>query len=433
MKPAQLSIQIDNIRAIKNADIKIDGITVIAGENGCGKSTISKLVYYFFKTNINYDDHINKLFQSDLNSIIKTLDSFFIDTELNNYNFKSIIPNYLAEIVKIGTNNKDELNQFIDDFIEELKDSFKEIEKNLKDSESKIKRLKYNLSSNIKDILNANTLLEVLICTFNYLNEKYKLNVLYKEHRPSSYLYEIISRNFIDYPLPTTYNISEYGVPLIEGERLLHQSSIDNIAYIDTPMALGQEKNPNNPHWEDLNEILKKKPIANNNIKDFFNSEILAGDFKYLSESYGHKQFAYKRSDGLEFDLLESATGLKSFAFLQILIKNGFLNNKTLLLIDEPEAHLHPQWIVEYAKLIVQLNKSLGVKFLIASHNPDMISAIKYIYSKENTKSELNFYLAEKTNDKFMYSYKDLGTNIEPIFESFNIALDKIEEYGTIL
>ena len=35
-----------NYHAIEHADIVIDGITVLAGENGCGKSTLSRWLYY---------------------------------------------------------------------------------------------------------------------------------------------------------------------------------------------------------------------------------------------------------------------------------------------------------------------------------------------------------------------------------------------------
>ena len=107
------------------------------------------------------------------------------------------------------------------------------------------------------------------------------------------------------------------------------------------------------------------------------------------------------------------------------------MNDKTLLVIDEPEVHLHPQWVVEYARLIVLLNKKIGVKFLIASHHPDMISAIKYIANKEKNSSDLHFYLAKSDKNSYQYDYKDLGLEIEDIFSSFNIALKRIDLYGS--
>jgi hypothetical protein len=66
----------------------------------------------------------------------------------------------------------------------------------------------------------------------------------------------------------------------------------------------------------------------------------------------------------------------------------------------------------------------------LASHNPDMVSAIRYISEEEGILDSVNFYLAEKSTNKFKYSYKALRHDIEPIFESFNIALSRINEYG---
>ena len=92
--------------------------------------------------------------------------------------------------------------------------------------------------------------------------------------------------------------------------------------------------------------------------------------------------------------------------------------------------HLHPQWIVEFGRLLILINKEIGTKFLISSHSPDMISAIKYISEKEGTSKNINFYLAERKDNKFLYEYKHLKSNIEEIFESFNISFEKLDKYG---
>ena len=131
------------------------------------------------------------------------------------------------------------------------------------------------------------------------------------------------------------------------------------------------------------------------------------------------------------FDLAEVATGIKAFSIIQLLLKNGHIDNRTLLIIDEPESHLHPQWIVEYARMIVLLHKHIGVKFFLASHNPDMVSAIRYIAEKEEVLDNVNYYLAEKEEgETYLYNYRSLGTEIDPIFASFNIAFDRINQYS---
>ena len=118
------------------------------------------------------------------------------------------------------------------------------------------------------------------------------------------------------------------------------------------------------------------------------------------------------------------------------LIENGWLTENTLLEIDEPETNLHPQWVVELAHLLVRINKTFGTKILITSHNPDMVSAIRYISEKEGLLNTTRFYLAEQSEGTDSFYYKNLGCDIEPVFESFNKSFDTllkyVENYGEI-
>ena len=186
-----------------------------------------------------------------------------------------------------------------------------------------------------------------------------------------------------------------------------------------------------NSYCKELNDLLKIPPKRGYKrvINKFIKEEILKGDVLFDSDIFSGG-FKYKRLDGEEYNLLECATGIKSFSILQLLLKNLFLDENTLLIIDEPEAHLHPQWIVEYARLIILLHKNLGVKFFIASHSPDLVSAIKYISEKEKVVSTVSFYVAEESDKKLnRYMFKYVGNNIEPIFESFNKSFQALDKY----
>ncbi|MCD8539087.1 MAG: ATP-binding protein [Leadbetterella sp.] len=186
-----------------------------------------------------------------------------------------------------------------------------------------------------------------------------------------------------------------------------------------------------NSHWDDLNELLLNgNKIGKNEVVELISKTIINGDVEYDEGIFMADEFKFKRLDGAVFNLLDVATGIKAFSIILLLLKNGHLNNKTLLIIDEPESNLHPQWIIEYARIIVLLHKNLGVKFFLASHNPDMVSAIRYISEKEGVISNVNFYLAKRLEEEYIYDFESLGTNIDPIFESFNIAIDRINKYG---
>ncbi|MGQ1927647.1 AAA family ATPase [Ornithobacterium rhinotracheale] len=307
-----------------------------------------------------------------------------------------------------------------------------------KDSEiyqRRLNRVRIILNNSFSSTIEDNNIIDLLQELKDYITEKNKEVAKLKEKRPLSILNRKLDEVFYDSFLKNTFNLFEYGVPIIDrrGKKLLSIHSIQKVVYIDTPMIVGMDFIcSERPHWEDINEIIQQKKKYKNNreLDEIFKNEILKGDVSFEGDELTNHDFVYRRKDGAEFNLLECATGLKSFSLLQLLYKNGFLNDETLLIIDEPEVHLHPQWVVEYARLIVLLNKNLGVKFLLASHHPDMISAIKYISEKEKIDDNLHFYLAKQYQDSFTYTYKDLGVEIEEIFASFNIALERINLYG---
>ena len=158
--------------------------------------------------------------------------------------------------------------------------------------------------------------------------------------------------------------------------------------------------------------------------------KVLGGELE-IDEHSQERQWLYKRSDGLTVSLNDCATGIKALSILDILYSRGYLNSETLLIIDEPEAHLHPQWIIEFARILVLIAKKLKVRMLLTSHNPDMVAALQKMSDVEGLDG-LHFYMSKPISGSngYKYIYEDLGKDIEPIFDMFNVAMDRIDAYG---
>ncbi len=259
------------------------------------------------------------------------------------------------------------------------------------------------------------------------------------EERPAQTFFESLYNHFdINHDSPYLIQLMEDQVNVIEDKHISALFNLRNAIYIDTPMSI-DAGTTNNLFWDSLRKMImdeKKKELSTETKKFLLRIKELLDGEAVLDEkdTFKERDLHYVSSDKkINIGLSEAATGFKTFSYLQRLLENGYLNDETLLMIDEPEAHLHPQWIVEFARLLVLLNKKLGLKIMIASHNPDMVAAIHDIAYKEGVLNDTNFYVAQPENpDSHTYIYKDLGHEIGEIFESFNIAIENINRYGAM-
>lgn len=69
--------------AISQAEITLDGITVLAGDNGCGKSTLSRWLYYLVNTSSRFEELLFQELKDQLENILRQGRS--ISRELNRY------------------------------------------------------------------------------------------------------------------------------------------------------------------------------------------------------------------------------------------------------------------------------------------------------------------------------------------------------------
>ena len=400
---SDIKISVKDFRAVHSADIDLNGITVIAGVNGSGKSTLSRLLYTIFNKVKTLDEVYRNTFSLEIQPI----------EEICQQIYDTLKPSDFGLI--IGGEVKDE-RENIQKCVSLLADSFSQDEK----TKRLVSIIKYNLGIDIK----AKEDLNIILDKFDEAIARYEDR---KRNRPFKELGNEIASELQEDNIINKVSVSEYGYtffgPGVESVPLLH--SVKFCTYIDTPKKLEAPF-----FYNEWNHIKSPNDATyNQDISKYLSDKILKGETSYSEKT---RSLIYQRNDGQTFDLSQSATGVQAFAFLQLLLKKGLINDRSLIIIDEPEAHLHPQWIVEYAKVLVELNKKTKARFFIATHSTDMVSALRYISEKEETLDHLSYYRAVPADaDAYTYDYQNMGTDIEPIFESFNKSYELIEKYGT--
>ena len=152
------------------------------------------------------------------------------------------------------------------------------------------------------------------------------------------------------------------------------------------------------------------------NIKNIINGEV-------FYDSSNDDIFYKKEGLATQLKMAYTSSGVKMFGFFQILILNKSLKKGSVLILDEPEIHLHPKWQLEYAQLIVSLVKG-NITVLVNSHSPYMIEALKRYGTK--AKIKMDFYLASKEGGQS--TIRDVTTNISPIFEQLSQPFETFDE-----
>ena len=94
--------------------------------------------------------------------------------------------------------------------------------------------------------------------------------------------------------------------------------------------------------------------------------------------------------DGIPVESL--SMGLKSFALLRLMLERGVLQDEDVLVLDEPENHLHPSWQLVYAEIIVLLQKIFRLTVLLTTHSPYFLEAIRLFSAKHGTNGALTVY-----------------------------------------
>jgi ABC-type multidrug transport system ATPase subunit len=90
--------------------------------------------------------------------------------------------------------------------------------------------------------------------------------------------------------------------------------------------------------------------------------------------------------------------------------------------MDEPEVHLHPEWQVKLAEIIVMLAKELNITSYINSHSPQFIEAIQTYSLYYKIIDSVKFYMTKECENKSFDIVPVDTDDTEKIFGHLNSA-----------
>lgn len=403
--------KIKNFGKIAEANIKLDGITVICGNNNTGKSTVGKALFSFFNALTDYKNKIDAQKNSKLRAAIRNYAADPMDLPVkvlypeNSMDFISKHDNHfsidevkdflelsygvklpkdrLVSLVEyLNTPEIDILNEYVYRYITNVMNG--QVKNAYSSSSSHCL-----ISGEFKDFTNTIKIRKQdCICELNepiehsayYINTPFSLDSL-NEHRMAIFGSNPMSRNIVD--------------AILQAQAEINEDSMTNI--LDTVL--------NKKELDDVRSIIKKA-YSGDTIIDH-------GRYFYIE-------------NGIPFDFRNISAGLKSFAIIERLLETGVLKKKDVLILDEPEIHLHSEWQIIYAELIVILQKTFDLTILLVTHSFQFFESLNFFMKKYGIWDRGNYYMPE-SNEKGIIM-KSFDNNSDELKRNLSTGTFKIAD-----
>lgn len=428
-------IKIQNVKSFHDeVEISLyDDSNILIGSNGSGKSNLLDIITigmkYFFlkpfsvlKTNDGISEYEYIQSSNPFNEINKELEKYFGNTDESIIEFEFVIKEEdilnITKIKNISADLKSNLGRYrhssdFDYVFSMIRDEWDL--SNLKVEEKII----YKIVNN--DITNSNETpthflflqylnnFELFIIALNNSNEiDIKTNYLFfSPFRgvSSANLQANISEQSFFQMLSSVTNSTSKSV-----------SSLINLATIYFAEKMrGFEVNAQKEGYESLwqadNEVMLVKKYLKKLGYDWY--------LKLIDKNKNIYEIVLLK-DTTEFQINQASSGEKEiinflFGIFAFNIKNG------IIVIDEPELHLHPRWQLVLLDLFEELSKETKNQFVISTHSPTFINEQSYKHLIRIYKDDNNYSKSIVIKDTDSLRLKDVfhiinSTNNEKIF-----------------
>ncbi|MBM6751438.1 AAA family ATPase [Mediterraneibacter glycyrrhizinilyticus] len=416
-----MKLSLKNIGKIENASIEINGITSIAGENNTGKSTVGRTLFSVFNSFHDMDIKIKEERIRGVQNVINLIYQNTSSKRLVSYNTRRLA----KDIINASEEFQDDMQTLEDMVIAYISRYDKSFEENVKklNLEEWFSRLRNLMTIPEEDIFKA-VLEKTMDIEFNG-----QINNIYSDKSGSIQLQ--IQDKTIDIRVHDNKveDINE-SIPLFAEAIYLDDPFIldDNHAlyYRGGVGVMDHKTHLKHKLLHSREEANIVEEIAVNNKLDTIYkkiSQVCSGEI--IMDN--HATLGYQRKDSDKvLDIRNLSAGLKTFVILKELLQNGSIEYNGTIILDEPEIHLHPEWQLIFAELIVLLHKEFGMHILLNTHSPYFLRAIQVYSAKHEVADRCKYYLAELSGTNAVIH--DVSDDVEKIYQKLSRPLQKLED-----
>jgi predicted ATP-dependent endonuclease of OLD family len=442
-----MEIELKNIGLLRHANVQINGLTIIAGENDTGKSTVGKTIFAIIKAFTRYSEDFA---QDNKKNIFKKLDNVYfrlrrssvLYNELREEFYPPKVFKELEYFLNIG--DFEGLDLFLNKKIE-LVNSLEINERVKHDLVDRIINIRsaINYSSEQSDYI-RNALNLALLSEFgSQISNKFssEISTISCKENNNSILNvslsqdKVINIDYIDelFYKEATYIESPLVLQMYDAISKSNAFFDDEEILSNTPSNIGVSRPRIVFHMKDLiakmenAQYYKSYNADGDSVLSNKVSSIINGDVSFIKEQKDFVFFKNINSKQVPIKSNNLATGIKSFGILQLLLKAGLIHEQSLIIIDEPEIHLHPKWQVEYCRIIVELVKK-DVSVIVTTHSPYVLQALKVFSEHAGLEDKTNYYLAEKELNTHTQcsSITDISNNLNKAFKILSEPLKNL-------
>ncbi len=404
-----MRLRIQNFAKVKEADIILDGITIIAGKNNTGKSTIGKVLDSMYNSTNNLEVKMKNARISRLRSIVSQI----VNYAGTSMHISSALIAETAERV-FEAEDMDSERWILEQFMDYISNKESMIER---------KMLLEELFDKIAEVKAIPDEVFTKVILSNYFNEIFNGNINNTEYSDTIAEVEIeikTGKNTIQFRNDTCVDFH------------FDYNPVSSSFYLDNPMLIDKLNNTDgirtprrylsDQEYHLYNSLRGVKiPMEERAINEIINREKLDEVFTLLNrvipgEITYNQKYEYKTEKGKNgIDIRSMSTGLKSFAIIKQLIMNGSLNAKDAIVLDEPEIHLHPEWQMVYAELIVALQEKFDLNFIINTHSSHFLETLDFYAEKYGRKGICHYYLSKESEG--VCSFEEVTDTPEKIYK----------------